>query len=128
MKKGIFWCDSFGCDSPHLIVVSVKCDADGKSDRPIDFSSKSGQNFNHKAEWQKLSRSVTRGQPFNYYPRGRVEIKNRKATIYLNPDLNNTVVLNKIIEDFELKNQQGLKSIAVKSDGSSHYHYYLCNR
>ena len=128
MKKGIFWCDSFGCDSPHLIVVSVKCDADGKSDRPIDFSSKSGQNFNHKAEWQKLSRSVTRGQPFNYYPRGRVEIKNRKATIYLNPDLNNTVVLNKIIEDFELKNQQDLKSIAVKSDGSSHYHYYLCNR
>lgn len=127
MKKGIFWCDSFGCDSPHLIVVSVKCDADGKSDRPIDFSSKSGQNFNHKAEWQKLSRSVTRGQPFNYYPRGRVEIKNRKATIYLNPDLNNTVVLNKIIENFELKNQQGLKSIAVKSDGSSHYHYYLCN-
>lgn len=127
MKKGIFWCDSFGCDSPHLIVVSVKCDADGKSDRSIDFSSKSGQNFNHKAEWQKLSRSVTRGQPFNYYPRGRVEIKNRKATIYLNPDLNNTVVLNKIIENFELKNQQGLKSIAVKSDGSSHYHYYLCN-
>ena len=128
MKKGNFWCDSFGCDPPYLIVVSVKCDADGKSDRPIDFSSKSGQNFNHKAEWQKLSRSVTRGQPFNYYPRGRVEIKNRKATIYLNPDLNNTVVLNKIIEDFELKNQQGLKSIAVKSDGSSHYHYYLCNR
>ena len=128
MKKGIFWCDSFGRDSPHLIVVSVKCDADGKSDRPIDFSSKSGQNFNHKAEWQKLSRSVTRGQPFNYYPRGRVEIKNRKAIIYLNPDLNNTVVLNKIIENFELKNQQDLKSIAVKSDGSSHYHYYLCNR
>lgn len=128
MKKGIFWCDSFGCDSPHLIVVSVKCDADGKSDRPIDFSSKSGQNFNHKAEWQKLSRSVTRGQPFNYYPRGRVEIKNRKATVYLNPDLNNTVVLNEIIENFELKNQQDLKSIAVKSDGSSHYHYYLCNR
>ena len=128
MKKGIFCCDFFGRDSPHLIVVSVKCDADGKSDRPIDFSSKSGQNFNHKAEWQKLSRSVTRGQPFNYYPRGRVEIKNRKATIYLNPDLNNTVVLNKIIEDFELKNQQDLKSIAVKSDGSSHYHYYLCNR
>ena len=128
MKKGIFWCDSFGRDSPHLIVVSVKCDADGKSDRPIDFSSKSGQNFNHKAAWQKLSRSVTRGQPFNYYPRGRVEIKNRKAIIYLNPDLNNTVVLNKVIEDFELKNQQDLKSIAVKSDGSSHYHYYLCNR
>lgn len=116
-----------GATPPHLIVVSVKCDADGKSDRPIDFSSKSGQNFNHKAEWQKLSRSVTRGQPFNYYPRGRVEIKNRKATIYLNPDLNNTVVLNKIIENFELKNQQDLKSIAVKSDGSSHYHYYLCN-
>ena len=127
MKKGIFWCDSFGRGSPHLIVVSVKCDADGKSDRPIDFSSKSGQNFNHKAEWQKLSRSVTRGQPFNYYPRGRVEIKNRKATVYLNPDLNNTVVLNKIIENFELKNQQDLKSISVKSDGSSHYHYYLCN-
>ena len=127
MKKGIFWCDSFGRDSPHLIVVSVKCDADGKSDRPIDFSSKSGQNFNHKAEWQKLSRSVTRGQHFNYYPRGRVEIKNRKATIYLNPDLNNTVVLNKIIENFELKNQKDLKSIVVKSDGSSHYHYYLCN-
>lgn len=36
-------------------------------------------------------------------------------------------ITTKIIEDFELKNQQDLKSIAVKSDGSSHYHYYLCN-
>lgn len=36
-------------------------------------------------------------------------------------------ITTKIIEDFELKNQQDLKSTAVKSDGSSHYHYYLCN-
>ena len=123
MKKGIFWCDSFGRDSPHLIVVSVKCDADGRSDQLIDYSSKSGQNFNHKAEWQKLSRSVTGGQPFNYYPRGRVEIKNRKAIIYLNPDLNNTAILNMIMMDFELKDQHDLESITVKSDGSDHYHY-----
>ncbi len=114
MKKGIFWCDSFGRDSPHLIVVSVHCDADGESDQPIDYSSKSGQNFNHKAEWQKLSRSVTGGQPFNYYPRGRVEIKYGNAIIYLNPDLNNATFLNKIMEDFELKEQKDLKSISVK--------------
>ena len=122
MKKGIFWCDSFGRDSPHLIVVSVKCDADGKSDRPIDFSSKSGQNFNHKAEWQKLSRSVTRGQPFNYYPRGRVEIKNRKATVFLNPIINKECIVSKIIDEFALMSGE-LIGINIKSDGSDHYRF-----
>ena len=128
MKKGIFWCANFDTEFPELITVSVVCDKNGNSKEPVQFSSKSGNNFNHRLEWERIDRKITKGQSFNYYPRGRVESKNRKATIYLNPDLNNTVVLNKIIEDFELKNQQGLKSIAVKSDGSSHYHYYLCNR
>ena len=117
----------FDTNHPKLIIAAVACDRNGLTNEAAAFSAKSGENFNHKAEWSKPDKRITRGKPFNYYPRGRVEIKNRKATVYLNPDLNNTVVLNKIIENFELKNQQDLKSIAVKSDGSSHYHYYLCN-
>ena len=30
---------------------------------------------------------ITKNKPYNYYPRGRVEIKNGKVSIYMNPVL-----------------------------------------
>ena len=123
MKKGIFWVTDHNSEKPQLITVSVECSASGYSDLPVSYSSKSGDNFNHKIEWQRLDRIVTNGLPYNYYPRGRVEIKNGKAIIYINPDINKENVIEEIIASFDLKKPNELRSVTIKSDGSKHYQY-----
>lgn len=107
----------------ELITVLTACDEYGTSIEPVTYSSKSGNNFNHKSEWACLDKSVTGGYPFNYYPRGRVEIKNRKAVIFLNPDICTELILGKVTDAFELKAENALCEIKVKSDGSNHYRY-----
>ena len=78
--KGIFW---YNPTKKKLIVKKVACNSNGEAIEHVEYSSKSGNNFNHKAEWSKLPKSVTNGQPYNYYPRGRVKIKNNKANTTL---------------------------------------------
>lgn len=122
MRKGIFWCANFDTECPELITVSAACDKNGDSKEPVRFSSKSGNNFNHRLEWERLDRSITAGRPFNYYPRGRVEIKNGKATVFLNPVINKECVVLRIMDAFELMTGE-LNCINIKSDGSSHYRF-----
>ncbi len=122
MKKGIFWCTNFDAESTELITVSVVCDKDGDSQEPVQFSSKSGNNFNHRIEWDHLDRKITEGKSFDYYPRGRVEIKNGKATVFLNPIINKECIVRKITGAFDLMTGE-LNCISVKSDGSNHYHF-----
>ena len=124
MKKGIFWCKGINENSPHLITVSVECSLSGECEEHVNFSSKSGKNFNHKKEWSKLDKKVTEGYPYNYYPRGRVEIKNGKINIFLNTEINRDDVLDAILTTFDLKDVRSEK-IIVKSDGSNHYQYLM---
>ena len=113
MYKGIFWWIG---EKP--ITVKVECNADGIPLMPADFSAKSGQNFNHKAEWEKLPRRVTDHLSFDHYPRGRVEIRKGKITIWLHPSLNNDAVLARLKAEFALEQNLPLR---VVSDGSRHY-------
>ncbi|MCI8332320.1 MAG: hypothetical protein HFE78_05805 [Clostridiales bacterium] len=105
----------------ELLCVKVCCDPFGNPIEQATFSSKSGDNFNHQAEWNNLSKKQTNGKQFNYYPRGRVELKNGKAVVYLNPALNTHDVKIQITEKFGLTKQNGILSVAFKSDGSRHY-------
>ena len=120
MRKGIFWC-IYQKSKLHLVTVNVKCTADGESDEVVEYSSKSGENFNHKEEWKRLDREITGRMPYNYYPRGRVEIKNGKCTVYMNPDINTEEVEKMIMDFFELNKTDKLRSVNFKSDGSAHY-------
>ncbi len=121
LYKGIFWYNPI---EKKLIVKKVACDRNGIAVEEVEYSSKSGDNFNHKAEWAKLPRSITNGQPYNYYPRGRVEIKNGKATVYLNPILNdNPCVMDMINDEFGLNCKTLLPRFVP--DGSEHYKYTM---
>jgi hypothetical protein len=71
-------------------------------------------------EWGKLDKEINKGKEYNYYPRGRVEINKNKVTIFLNPDINNDTVINKVIEEFEI---QDINGIRIVIDGSKHYRY-----
>ncbi|MBQ6677840.1 MAG: hypothetical protein IJM71_07315 [Clostridia bacterium] len=116
MFKGVFWKTESG-----LVAVKVKCGSDGVGLEPAEYSSKSGENFNHKLEWNKLPQSVTGGKPYNWYPRGRVEIKGGKATVWLTPALNDEETVSIIKTEFDL-DTDGL-TVMVKPDNSKHYEY-----
>lgn len=120
LYKGIFWYDP---SQGRLIVKKVACNENGAALEAVEYSSKSGDNFNHQAEWAKMPKSVTGGHPYNYYPRGRVEVKKNKATVYLNPVLNTPRVVELIDVEFGLCN--GTISVRTVPDGSSHYGYLV---
>ena len=100
----------------QLLTVKVSCDGMGAPLVPVVFSSKSGENFNHRVEWAKLSPRLTQGKSFNYYPRGRVEVKNGKVTVYCHPDLTQPPYQDWIMAEFEIPAQS-----RFVADGSAHY-------
>ena len=120
LYKGIFWYDP---QREILITRKVACDKNGAATEVVEYSSKSGNNFNHKAEYENLPRNMTNNHPYNYYPRGRVEIKSNKATIYLNPALRTPKVMGLIYEEFGLCN--GTILVRTVADGSAHYKYLM---
>lgn len=120
MRKGIFGIT----DNKNypIISISTPCDENGISlEKNVHYSSKSGTNFNHQAEWSKLDRTITTGHSFHYYPRGRVEVRNRRITIFLHPDLNNPDTFSLISQVFELNGNH--EHVRIKQDGSCHYRY-----
>lgn len=116
--KGVFW---YVPDKEELIVKKVACDKYGIALELTEYSSKSGDNFNHKVEWSMLPHIVTKGKPYNFYPRGRVEIRHEKATVYLNPSLKVAQIEELIKSEFSLLDEA--INIRFVADGSFHYEY-----
>lgn len=86
-SRGIFWVlaeDSDGISAENIFPIQKYCDFNGVSDDFSGFSSQDGMTYNHKETWKTLPKEITRGKPFDYYPRGRVEIASGKATIWMN--------------------------------------------
>ena len=125
MYKGIFWIKQKEEGRFIPITVKAECDEYGNLlDERVRFSSKSGESFNHQEEWEifeAMPGGEYRGLPYNYYPRGRVEIKNKKATVYLNPVLCTEYIKRLIFEKFGLF-RDGI-NVRFVADGSSHYDY-----
>lgn len=92
-KKGIFWIvdrEDLSANEPYLFRIPVDLAGVPIYLTPIPpLNSKHGDNYNHKKTWEEcLTPELRLGKPYNFYPRGRVEIKDTKsATIFLTPDL-----------------------------------------
>lgn len=118
--KGLFW-----FVRGEIVTVKIPCDNEGTvpSDYPFLPSalSKSGDNYTHKDAWMHLDESITEGHSFYYYPRGRVEIKKGKATVYCNPSLADEEHMDAVKREFRLDIQHGIEKVTVKADGSRHY-------
>ncbi len=117
--KGIFWIKP----DDELILLKAKCDFLGNlaEDIPSGMLSKSGGNFNHKNAWSTLPKVITGNKEYNFYPRGRAEIRNGKAIIftnYIKEDLK-----QKIIDSFLLYPENGIGRVDFKIDNSPHYKY-----
>ena len=93
-------------------------------DAEIQGNSRNGLTFTHKNTWSDLSISCEKSiknKQWDYFPRGRVEIRNNKATVYLNPNINTPEYQKDIIDAFNL-HRINTKFI---SDGSTHYKCFL---
>ncbi len=85
---------------------------------PVSADETDALGNNHRQFWDTLPRSLTRGMPYNYFPRGRVELRHGKAVIYLNPTICTPEMYARIRQAFSLPDEM---QAAFKADGSRHY-------
>ena len=125
--KGIFWVIAeYSSLNPYSLLA-----LDGST----AFTSRKMESHTHKTAWalraelfcrHPLYHTHIKQKPFDYYPRGRVELRERSgaitATIWLNPLLNYPNILAAISQAFCLRS---CKEIHVKEDHSRHYRHHL---
>lgn len=73
---------------------------------------------NHRRFWETLPHSLTCGMPYNYFPRGRVELRCEKAMVYLHPTLCTPEIFARIRQAFSPPDEM---QVSFKADGSRHY-------
>lgn len=105
-RRGVFW----------LIDGKLLCfPFDENSEHGI---AKSGNTYNHKLLWEHV-RPKGCNKPYNYYPRGRVEINSKgHPVIFMSPHID-AAYIPEIMEAFSL-----LGEPRVIMDGSNHYKCY----
>ena len=126
LYKGIFWIvdnDNMYSNSDYCLKIPSYLHGNS-TDSTLELNAKSGTTYNHKLVWQQLSRKETFGKPFNYFPRGRIEIHNGVAKIFLNGNINTAETLYFLTDEFNLNSHNGIKDIKIIEDNS---HHYLCH-
>lgn len=112
-SKGPFW---YITDTAEILAFPYNEDNYNRYD---SARSKNGLTFTHKKLWPEISGSYKK-YPYNYFPRGRVEIDNKgRSVIYMNPNIPNSAI-NEIKREFGIRNEP-----IIKYDNSSHYKCYL---
>lgn len=125
--KGIFWITDIANLNSEELIFRIPVTPEGEIIEPekLDLNSKNEDNYNHRLHWASLPPKMTHNKAFDYYPRGRVEIRNKKAIIYLNPNIATDQVKGFIIEKFGLISENGIKRVTMHPDGSNHYKCHL---
>lgn len=130
LYRGVFWVTDTALGSDSIIAVKFPCTSDGQlTDADSDTQAEHLQKeINHKKIWAQLPHKVTLGKPFDYYPRGRVEVrKGGKVLIFCSPYICTDKLKEAISNLFGLTEQNGIKGVTLKADGSAHYRCNLCN-
>lgn len=102
-------------DDYHIIFLTIPADKSNFSG-----NSKNGLTYIHKLTWEQLTVTESKyikKKAWNHFPRGRVDIKNGKASVYLNPVINESMYRNAIVNAFHLDTIPH----RFVSDGSYHY-------
>ena len=123
LAQGIFWIkDMEDMENNRKLCFFIYSDPDGTVlGSEQELNAKSGSTYNHKLVWDGIPRGLTGGVEYDHYPRGRVQIRNGTATVYLNPHINTAAVQDFIEEEFALYPVNGIKKVVFNSDGSAHY-------
>ncbi|MCL2663132.1 MAG: hypothetical protein FWE83_07360 [Oscillospiraceae bacterium] len=105
--RGVFW------------IIDGKVHAFPFTGEITEGISKSGNTYNHKKLWDNVRPKKCK-HPYNYYPRGRVEITSKGVSvIYMNPGIDESFIPD-IMKEFNPEKQP-----IIKLDHSNHYKCYL---
>ena len=132
LYRGIFWIPDVNNVRSSNLYFTIPCDVFGDINDPEfhipdSMASTGSDNYNHQRVWNSLERRYTKGKPFNYYPRGRVEISNGVAKVFHSPRIPQEELKQFVIDKFNLTQHNGIKKIKMIADGSDHYRCYLDN-
>lgn len=126
LGKGLFWLVRTKQGSFQILCCKLLCFRDGVTIEEVETGFCENDGISHKDAWDKMQKDdTTKNKPYNYFPRGRVEIKKGKAIIYANPVLCNDSVINRIKESFGLTLSNGINKIKIKADNSRHYQFLM---
>lgn len=107
LSRGVFW------------IIDGKLFAFPYSEEYSCGIAKSGVTYNHKKLWKEVNPKSS-NVPYNYYPRGRVEITNRgKAIIYASPHVDKYDI-DAVKVEFGIR-----ENPKICYDYSEHYKCYL---
>ena len=108
MSRGVFW-----VIDDELLAFPFYGETNGSG------IAKSGLTYNHEKLWQSVKPKHC-NKPYNYYPRGRVEISNNgEPVIYMNPNIGEYMIP-------QIKVAFGIiEEPIVRYDYSKHYQCYL---
>jgi len=70
--------------------------------------------------WIADLENLDNNKPYNYYPRGRIEVKNNQIKMFINPNLAKDEIILYLKEKFEIS-----EDVLIIKDGSEHYKCYL---
>ena len=115
LYRGVFWVRSLSGND--IIALRFLSDENGV----LTDGSLTSKDINHQRLWERLDSVVTGGVPYNFYPRGRVELRRGKALIFCSPHLCTEQLKKLITERFGLRAENGIKEVLLKADGSAHY-------
>lgn len=124
LSKGIFWIIDIENFEDDPMIFRIPVDPMGIIDDSVDramLNSKQHENYNHKKKWEILNTKVTRNKRFDHYPRGRVEIRQHRAIIYATPCICTEEIIDFIRNEFNLTDENGIRSVCVIPDYSEHY-------
>ena len=128
LYKGIFWIRDPENIGDNSLCFMIPVNSHGEIDPVLDktgLNSKNQDNYNHRKLWESLDSKVTGNKNYDYYPRGRIEIKNGKAIIFVSPHLCRDDIIEWVTGEFHLNEQNGIKTVRVVPDYSIHYRCYL---
>lgn len=117
MYRGIFWIkdlDNLENNSDYLFKIETNDNGDALN-YPFPLNSKNRNDYVHKETWLMLPFNLTKNKPFDYYPRGRIEIKHKEVLLYINPILNEDRIINYLKKEF------CLTEVKVMLDFHEHY-------
>lgn len=133
LSSGIFWVltDDMDISEYKFLYFDIPCDKYGvpSGDNSIELNSKNGLTYNHEKIWNTVIKNDSNyrnynNKSFDYYPRGRVQISNNKAIIYLNPNINTPEIIDEIKRSFGLY-PRNISKVRVNVDNSSHYKCWM---
>lgn len=112
MTEGLFW-----------IICHMKGDViDWTEEWEIYHLFAKSNSISHKDAWVQFAKKEEKHfckHEYNYYPRGRVVVRNDRATIFLNQYIATDEVLLAISKVF------GLTKPKVHAEGNKHYECYI---